>query len=174
MHDAAINSLRDGRADEAASLLEGAVERERATIQELRDLSFAIEPVILRDRSFEAAVRQLGDQLERSRRVRLEIDAAEGDRLGEKAQVALYQIIREALSQAAGRSPARIAVRVAGTPGGACEASVHDDGVAERRRASIEALEERAQVLGARVDVRTSPDGTTVSVHIPAYIATFA
>jgi signal transduction histidine kinase len=174
MHDAALGSLRDGRTDEAASLLEGAVERERATIQELRDLSFAIEPVILRDRSFEAAVRQLGDQLERSRRIRLEIDAAEGDRLGEKAQIALYQIMREALSQAAGRSPARIAVRVTGTPGGACDARVHDDGVAERRRASIEALEERAQVLGARVDVRTSADGTTVLVHIPAYVAAFA
>jgi signal transduction histidine kinase len=171
MHDAALSSLREGRTEEAAGLLEGAVERERATIQELRDLSFAIEPVILRDKSFEAAVRQLGDQLERSRRVHVEIDAGEGDRLGEKAQVALYQVIRETLSQAAGRNPARIAVSVTGTPGGAYEASVHDDGVAERRRASVQALEERAQVLGARVSVRTSADGTTVLVHVPAYVA---
>ena len=171
MHDAALSSLREGRADEAAGLLEGAVERERTTIQELRDLSFAIEPVILRDKSFEAAVRQLGDQLERSRRVHVEVDAAEGDRLGEKAQVALYQVIRETLSQAAGRNPARIAVSVTGTPGGAYEARVHDDGVAERRRASVQALEERAQVLGARVSVRTSADGTTVMVHVPAYVA---
>jgi signal transduction histidine kinase len=171
MHDAALGSLRDGRPEEAVKLIEGAVERERATIQELRDLSFAIEPVILRDRSFEAAVRQLGDQLERSRRVQVDIDAAAGDLLGEKAQVALYQVMREALSQAAGRGPSRIVVRVAARGDGAYEASVHDDGVAERRRASVEALEERAQVLGTHVDVARGEDGTTVSVGIPAYVA---
>jgi signal transduction histidine kinase len=172
IHDAALGALRDGRAEAAASLIEGALERERATIQELRDLSFAMEPVILRDRSFEAAVQQLADQLERARGIEMDVDAVAGDRLGEKAQVALYQILREALSQAAGRRPGRIAVRVLESPGGAYHASVHDDGVTERRRTSVEALEERARVLGARVEVETSPDGTGVSVTIPAYVAT--
>lgn len=174
MHDAALGALRDGRVEEAAALLESSLERERATIQELRDLSFAMEPVILRDRSFEAAVRQLADQLERARRIEVAVDAAAGDALGEKAQVALYQVVREALSQAAGRQPGRIEVQVAVDEHGGYEATVHDDGVAERRRTSLEGLEERAKVLGARVRVRTSDDGTLVSVSIPAYVATGA
>jgi signal transduction histidine kinase len=172
MHDAALGALREGRVSEAVSLVEGALGRERATIQELRDLSFAIEPVILRDRSFEAAVRQLGDQLERARRIQVDVDAAPGDGIGEKAQVALYQVLREALSQAAGRRPERVRVRVVRSDGGGYDATVHDDGVAERRRASVEALEERARVLGARVAVETSEAGTLVSIAIPPYVAT--
>jgi signal transduction histidine kinase len=171
MQDAALAAIRAGRASEAAELLENAVDRERAIIQELRDLSFAIEPVVLRDADLEVAVRQLADQLERARRIAVDVDVAAAAALGERSQVALYQVLREALSQAADRRPSRVSVVVRVAPEVGYEAAVADDGVTERRRASIEALEERARLLGAHVDVETDESGTRVSVSIPLHSA---
>jgi signal transduction histidine kinase len=171
MQDAALAAIRDGRAGEATLLLEGAVERERAIIQELRDLSFAIEPVVLRDADLEVAVRQLGDQLQRAREIDVDVNVAAAASLGEKAQVALYQLLREALSQAADRRPTRVSIGVRAAPDGAFEASVADDGVAERRRASVEALEERARLLGAVVQVAADERGTAVAIAIPRHAA---
>jgi signal transduction histidine kinase len=170
MQDAALAAIRDGRAAEAAQLLAGAVQRERGIIQELRDLSFAIEPVVLRDADLEVAVRQLGDQLQRAREIDVDVDVAAAS-LGEKSQVALYQLLREALSQAADRRPTRVAIGVRASPDGAFEATVADDGVAERRRASVEALEERARLLGAVVQVTADERGTAVAITIPRHAA---
>src|SRR6188472_2127373 len=69
MHDAALAAIEDGRYEDAAKMIEGSLERERRTMQALRDLSFAIEPLVLRDQGFEAAVRALGDQVEESQGV---------------------------------------------------------------------------------------------------------
>ena len=171
MQDAALAAIRDGRATEAVELLEGAVARERGIIQELRDLSFAIEPVVLRDADLEVAVRQLADQLQRARPIDVDVDVAAAAALGERSQVALYQILREALSQAADRRPTRVSIVVRETPDLGYEADVADDGVAERRRASIEALEERARLLGALVQVSADESGTAVSVSIPRHAA---
>ena len=49
MLDAAQHSITEGRLDEASGIIAKALERHRDTIRELRDLSFALEPVILRD-----------------------------------------------------------------------------------------------------------------------------
>src|SRR5262245_37286875 len=171
MQDAALAAIRDGRAAEAAQLLVAAVERERAIIQELRDLSFAIEPVVLRDADLEVAVRQLGDQLQRAKEIDVDVDVAAAASLGEKSQVALYQLLREALSQAADRRPTRVSIGVRQAPDGAFAASVADDGVAERRRASVEALEERARLLGAVVQVAADERGTAVAIAIPRHAA---
>lgn len=170
MTDAALSAVREGRSEEAASLLEGGLARARATMQTMRDLSFAMEPVVLRDQSFEVAVCALAEQFERAG-LRVEVAAADGDRLGEKAQVALFQTLREALTQASLRKPGRIEVRVRRNADGSVEASVVDDGSEERRRANVAALEERARLLGARVGFETGPAGTAVRLAIAPYVA---
>ena len=110
MHDAALSALTEERRDEALDILRGALERERGTIQTMRDLSFAIEPIILRDYGFEAAVRAIADQLERSGETQVEIDVVAGELLAEKMQVALYQTVRETLGQAERRNPSSVRV----------------------------------------------------------------
>jgi signal transduction histidine kinase len=170
MQDAALTSLRAGETDEAARLLEGTLERARETVQALRDLSFAMEPVVLRDQSFEAAVAALAERLERDG-CRVDLEVADGDLLAPKAQAALYQTIREALDQAVRRRPARVAATVRRLADGSYEISLVDDGVEERRRGSTEAIEERARLLGGRVRIETSDEGTAVSIAIPAYVA---
>jgi signal transduction histidine kinase len=172
MHDAAIAAIRDGRLEDAAKVMEGSLERERETIQELRDLSFAIEPLVLRDQGFGAAVRALGDQIEGSQRIAVTTDVEAGERLTEKAQVALYQIIREAVNQAVRRGPQRIAVLIREGDGGEFAAEIVDDGLGERRRASVEAIEERTQILNGRLDVEhREGGGTLVRVVLPRYLA---
>jgi signal transduction histidine kinase len=172
MHDAALAAIRDERYEDAAKVIETSLERERRTIQELRDLSFAIEPVVLRDQGFGAAVRALGDQIEESHRVTVATETEAGERLSEKAQVALYQIIRESLNQAVRRQPQQIGVTVVELDGGGFAAEIEDDGVGERRRASIEEIDERVRILNGRLSVESrSEGGTAVRVVMPPYVA---
>jgi signal transduction histidine kinase len=172
MNDAALAALRDGRYEDAAKVIESSLERERRTIQELRDLSFAIEPVVLRDQGFGAAVRALGDQIEQSHRITVATETDAGERLSEKAQVALYQIIRESLNQAVRRQPQQIGITVVELDGGGFAAEIDDDGVGERRRASLEEIDERVRILNARLSVESRDEGgTAVRVVMPPYVA---
>jgi signal transduction histidine kinase len=172
MHDAALAALRDGRHTDAEKVIATSLDREREVIRTLRDLSFALEPLVLRDQGFGAAVRALRDQVEQAHRISVSVDVEAGERLGEKAQAALYQIIREALGQAVTRKPERVEVAVAQGPDGGVAAEISDDGMGERRRASIEAIEERVRVLNGRLSVDQRDDGgTRVRVILPPYVA---
>ena len=172
MHDAAIAAIEDGRPEDAEKVMRNSLEKERDTIRVLRDLSFAIEPLVLRDAGFFAAVRALGDQIETSHRITVLTDVEAGERLGEKTQVALYQIIRESLNQAVRRRPLKIEVAVREREDGGFEAEIADDGVEERRRASIEAIDERVKILNGRLSIDSGEHGgTLVRVVVPPYVA---
>jgi len=172
MHDAALAAVRDGRYEDAANVIESSLEKERDTIRTLRDLSFAIEPLVLRDAGFHAAVRALGDGIEETYRITVSTAVEEGERLAEKAQAALYQIIRESVNHAVRRRPRRIDVSVRELPDGGFEVDIADDGVLERRRAALDAIDERVKVLNGRMSVETGEEGgTQVRVVVPSYVA---
>jgi signal transduction histidine kinase len=170
MLDAVDHAIEEGRYDDARQVLGAALKRQRLTIQSLRDLSFNIEPITLRDHGFEPAVRALAEQVARERDVSVEVDVAPAEALAERAQVTFYQLIREALDQAAGRRPTRVAVRVADAADGASVLTVTDDGHRERRE-NAEAFEERAKALSGTVEVERRDDGTTVTITLPGYAA---
>ena len=174
MLDGVIDAVERGANEDAKRVLRMAVERQRATIRELRDLSFALEPVVLRDQGFAPAVQALAEQIGLSHRVQVELDVAAGEALAERAQAALYQIIREAIDQAVRRGPpTRISVRIASVNGGGVETVIVDDSPGERRRRSFDEIAERVRTLQGRVAVETSPDGegTAVRVTLPPYTA---
>jgi signal transduction histidine kinase len=173
MLDAALTTIDQGRPEEAKPVIQSALRRHRETIRSLRDLSFNLEPVVLRDEGFTAAVRALTDRLGIAQDLRVDLDVALGDELSENAQVALYQIIREALSQAVRRGPpTAISVEIARGQDGSVETVIADDGAGERRRASFEAIAERAQTLNARLSIEGSENGgTSVRVVLPPYVA---
>jgi two-component system sensor histidine kinase UhpB len=174
MLDGVVDAIDRGATDDAKRVLKMALDRQRETIRELRDLSFALEPVVLRDQGFAPAVQALADQIGTSHRVQVELDVAAGEALAERAQVALYQIIREAVDQAVRRGPPnRISVRIAATNGGGVETVIVDDSPGERRRRSFDPIDERARTLQGHVVVETSPDGegTAVRVTLPPYTA---
>jgi signal transduction histidine kinase len=173
MLDAVIDSLEGGRLDEATSVLDSALERHRDTIRSLRDLSFNIEPVVLRDQGFGPAVQAFAEQVGLSHRIQVDLDVAAADGLAENVRVAIYQIIRDAVNQAIRRGPpSRISISIAEGEEGMVETVIADDGAGERRRASFDDLEERARTLNGRLDVEAGEDGgTAVRVVLPSYVA---
>jgi two-component system, NarL family, sensor histidine kinase UhpB len=174
MLDGVMDAIETGEKDDAKRVLRMALDRQRETIRELRDLSFALEPVVLRDQGFGPAVQALADQVGLSHKIQVELDVAAGEALAERAQVALYQIIREAVDQAVRRGPpSRISVRVGFVHGGGAETVIVDDSPGERRRRSFDAIDERVRTLQGQVVVETSPDGegTAVRVTLPPYTA---
>jgi two-component system, NarL family, sensor kinase len=172
MLDAALAAVNEGRLEHAREVMEGALERHRETIRSLRDLSFALEPVILRDQGFAPAVQALAERLSVPGRTRIQLELEEDD-LSERAGVVLYQIVREALHGALARSSvSQITVRVGPGPDDGVEAVVADDGAGERRRGSFDAIAERARTLNGELTIDSGDDGgTTVRVVLPAYTA---
>ena len=171
MLDAVIAAVEGGRAEEADRILSSALEKQRETIRSLRDLSFQLEPVVLRDQGFEPAVRALADQLGMSNRIQIDLEVESAEALSEHAQVAIYQIIREALHQAIRRGPpTRVSVGIAEVAGGGVEAVIADNAPGERRRASFDAIAERARSLSGRMSIDPGPDGgTAVRIVFPPY-----
>jgi two-component system NarL family sensor kinase len=170
MLDAAIHAADTGKVDEALGVLRTALDRQRMTIRELRDLSFALEPVVLRDQGFGPALRALAEQVGTSNRIRIDLEIDDAERLGETAQVALYTIVRELLDQAIRRSAlTRIEVSMRATDDGGFLTCVADDAEPERRRRSFEAVEERVKQLHGSIDVSPDTGGTRVIVTLPSY-----
>jgi signal transduction histidine kinase len=171
MLDAVAAAVEAGRLDEAREVLPQILDRQRDTIRSLRDLSFNLEPVVLRDQGFGPAVAALAEQLGLAEELQITLDVEDADQLAQRAQVTLYQIIREALHNALRRKPSKIEVRVT-TVDGVVETVISDNGAGERRRATYDSLAERARSLNAELSVDSSEDGgTSVRVRLPEYAA---
>jgi two-component system NarL family sensor kinase len=169
--DAGLNSVVEGRSKEGEEIIGRALERHRATIGQLRNLSFNLEPVVLRDQGFGPAVRALTDQIALAHRMHVEVDVEAAERLAEKTQAAMYQIIREALDQAVRRGPPKtLTVTMSETADGGVETTIADDAPGERRLRTLEELAERARTLNGLLTVDQGEGaGTTIRVVLPPY-----
>jgi two-component system sensor histidine kinase DegS len=171
MLDAVVHAIDDGRLEAAKEILTEALGRHRAAIRTLRELSFNLEPVVLRDRGFVPAVQALADELGIQRQLKIEVDVAAAEELGEKVQAALYQIVREALDGAVRRGPpTQITVVVERTPDGGFVTTIADNGSQERRREFFDMLAERARTLSGRMSVEQNA-GTRIVLQLPATAA---
>jgi signal transduction histidine kinase len=166
----------DGAGAEAAI---DTVEREIGdSIRELRRLMSDLRPPALDQGGLEAALR---DQVARFR-LRTGLDATfestlEGE-LEPDTQVVLYRITQEALTNVTKHARAtRVAVRLS-TPNHHATLEVSDDGVGfdetlALRRArdghfGLAAMDQRATMVGGRLDVRSAPGGgTRIIVDVP-------
>ena len=170
MLDAVSDFIAHGRYEQASEILDRALSRTRTTIGELRNLSFNLEPVVLRDHGFSMAVRALGENRGIEHEIKIDLDVAAAETLGERAQAALYQIVRESLEGAIRRGPPQnFSVRIVPAEGQRLEMTIRDDAPSERRRRSIEVLEERARTLGAALHVEHDDSGTTMRLVLPVY-----
>jgi signal transduction histidine kinase len=172
MLDGALHAISGGENDQAQGIIETALLRHRATIRELRDLSFALEPVVLRDQGLEPALRALADQTEASHGIPVAVELAEAGVIGETASIALYTILREILEQAIRRGPpTAMTVRVTRSADGGVVASVADDAEPERRRHSLETIEERTRQLHGTVELRVEGKHGEIRVSLPEHTA---
>jgi two-component system NarL family sensor kinase len=171
MLDGALHSLSAAESlEQARSIIKVALAQQRATIRELRDLSFVLEPVVLRDHGFGPALRALADQAAGTHGIEVDLDTEAATGIGETARVALYTILRELIDQAIRRGPpGRIRISLAPMPDGGLLATVADNADPERRRRSLESIEERVRALHGEVAVSTTADGTEVNVALPPH-----
>jgi signal transduction histidine kinase len=168
MLDAAVQSIEQGQLEQALTVIRSVVERQRQTIRELRDLSFALEPVVLRDQGFLPAMQALAEQMGTSHEVRIDLEVGHAEELGQNTQAAVYTIVRECLDQSIKRGAHRIAVGMEPTTDGGTQIVVTDDGAGERRRSIYDAIEERVRQLLGTLTIESGP-GTTVRVLLPAH-----
>ena len=171
MLDAVGSAIDEGRLDDAKRITASALDRHRETIRSLRDLSFSLGPVVLRDQGFSPAVGALAESVALANKIQIEVDVDAAESLAEEAQAGVYQIIREAFNQAVRRGPPqRISVRVERTVDGSFDTVISDDAPGERRRRSFDAIAERARTLNGRLSIEQGADGgTTVHVLLPPY-----
>ena len=176
MLDAVAEDAATGRLESALSVLETARERQRSVVRSMRELSFALEPWVLRDRGFVAAVGALADELQRSHHVAIELDVEPAAALPADDQVFLYQIVREAAQNAVKHAaPTTVTVSVTGGPASGYDVRVRDDGTGfaggpedDLPHHGLASMRERAQILGAKLRVESIPGaGTTVELHVP-------
>jgi two-component system, NarL family, sensor kinase len=167
MLDASLDLVRRGDLEQAREILDRALARTRTTVGELRDLSFNLEPVALRDHGFAAAVDALTQSRCREHRIEVSLDVSRIDTLGERTQAALYQIVREALEEAIRRGPpSRFEVSASVDVPGTLRLVIRDDAPTERRRRALEVMGERARTLGATLTLEHEVGGTTMSLEL--------
>ena len=174
MLDAVSGAIEDGNLDSAKEVLDQALIRHRDAIRSLRDLSFSLEPVVLRDQGITPAVRGLADEIGLEREIQIDVDVEAAEQLGEKVQAALYQIIRESLDAAVRRGPpTKMSVSVVRVADGPFVATIADDAPEERRKTVFDVLAERARTLSGRLSVDQGADGrgTTIVLELPASAA---
>ncbi|HEY3578536.1 MAG TPA: histidine kinase [Gaiellaceae bacterium] len=167
MLDASLDLISRGEHEQAREIMGRALSRTRTTVGELRDLSFNLEPVALRDHGFVAAVDALAQSRGREHRIEVTLDVGLIDSLGERTQAALYQIVREALEEAIRRGPpSRFEVAATAEVPGTLQLVIRDDAPTERRRRALEVLGERARTLGANLTLDHDVSGTTMSLEL--------
>jgi two-component system sensor histidine kinase UhpB len=140
---------------------------------ELLSLARQLRPTALDDLGLAAAIEgqvgRLGGEIGTSLDV-------EGDfsGLGDDAQLVVYRVAQEALSNAARHSGAgRVEVRLRRSDGGGVTLEVADDGRGfafdeSERGLGIGGMRERALLIGAELTIESRPDsGTTVRLDVP-------
>ncbi|HEX5713212.1 MAG TPA: sensor histidine kinase [Solirubrobacterales bacterium] len=143
-------------------------------MRELLSLARQLRPTALDDLGLAAAVAGQVEQLARGE-IAAEFEA-DGDfsGLGDDAQLVVYRVAQEALSNAARHSGAgRIEVRLRRLDGGGVELTAADDGRGfafdeAEGGLGIAGMRERALLIGAELTIESRPErGTTVRLTVP-------
>ena len=126
MLDAGLADLRRGAAEDAADAVSRGLALARDAARDLKGLCDDLEPTVLREVGFAAAISALSRRVASRHEVEIDLRVEHADELGEHAATALYQILREALEQAVrrgtpsrSRSPccrAKVVVRSSSSP----------------------------------------------------------
>jgi two-component system sensor histidine kinase UhpB len=144
-------------------------------MRELLSLARQLRPTALDDLGLVAAI---GGQVEQLGRGEIETEletAGEFADLGDDAQLVVYRVAQEALSNAARHSGARrIVVRLSRAESGGVELEVADDGRGfafdeAEHGLGIAGMRERALLVGGELTIESRPGhGTTVRLTVPA------
>jgi two-component system sensor histidine kinase UhpB len=169
-----LEAAREGAPPELEAELDETKALANQAMRELLSLARQLRPTALDDLGLAAAVAGQVEQLARGE-IAAEFEA-EGDfaDLGDDAQLVVYRVAQEALSNAARHSGAgRVEVRLRREPDGAVALAVADDGRGfafdeSEQGLGIAGMRERALLIGAELAIESRPGrGTTVRLTVP-------
>ena len=167
MLDALVQALDAGDLPASGPIAARALAVARSAADELRGIVAGLEPITLDEIGLAAAVREVAERTVGRRGATVALEVDEGG-LGEGARSSVFQVIREALDQAARRGPpSAVAVKLARTPTGGVELVVSDDGAPERRQAVLDGLAERAAELNGSFEATRDDTWTTIRIVLP-------
>jgi signal transduction histidine kinase len=136
-------------------------------VEELREISRGLHPAILEKGGLGPALRALA----RRAGVPVELSVGVGGRLPERAEVAAYYVVSEALANAAKHARASVVRVDAGVDGGTLRLLVADDGAGgadPSRGSGLIGLSDRVAAVGGRIEITSPPGGgTSLLVTIP-------
>lgn len=138
-----------------------------------------LRPPLLADLGLSGAIQEAADQISTALGVAVKVEIDDGvDSLPETVEIVTLRVIQEALQNVRKHAqPTSVRVRMATDETGGWTVEVRDDGrgfdaddppVSGRRHFGLQFMRERAELIGARFEVRSSPDlGTAVRMTIP-------
>jgi signal transduction histidine kinase len=159
---------------ETATRIEDAVGELDLVIRDLRNYIFGLRPGILADRQLDQALHVLGEEVQASSQVRIEVevDAAVAAGLSSRSHT-IVQLTREALSNVARHAAATHAVVRLARRGPNAVLTIDDDGVGFDHKSDsagngLRNMGERAAAMGGRMRVTgNSGKGTRVRITFP-------
>jgi signal transduction histidine kinase len=146
------------------------------TLQDVRMLSRQLRPSLMDDLGLAVALdRYAQDFAHLYPTMNIDLHYEARERLPELAEITLYRIIQEAMTNAARHSGGTYIGVLVTQRNGHVQAIVEDNGAgfdpAAARKAGqsvgIHAMAERAELIGGRLDIESNPQGTTVYIGIP-------
>ena len=174
---AAATAFKADAIEDGLRSLEIARLRTRDVVRSLRTLTFALEPITLRDHGFTAAFSELAGQLAEAHGITIAVDASVIDAQDRQAQVCLYRIAQEATANAVKHAKcSHIDVIASPVVSGGLELAIIDNGTGVAEAAlsrggmhrGVDAMRERAWGVGGMLTFGESPGGgTTVRVVMP-------
>jgi PAS domain S-box-containing protein len=183
MHLDSLSVAVDPKSGEAGDVLRQCAELAAECIKEVRTISYLLYPPMLEESGLQSAIQWYLDGF--SKRSGIEItfeDGADFERLSRDAELALFRVLQESLTNVhrhSGSKTARVSLR---RNQGQVILEVSDKGkgipariLEDARRDSFGALgvglrgmKERLRQLGGNLELTASPQGTTATATIPA------
>ncbi|NEB63293.1 sensor histidine kinase [Streptomyces diastaticus] len=169
-----LKRVADQAPDEVREQLAQVQETTRASLDEIRRIARRLLPGVLEELGLSSALRSLSDEFT-GPSLTVRHDIASGlPALGDNADLVLYRVAQEGLTNAARHSGARLVVLTLRRAGDAVELRVRDDGRGfdgsgdTAEGAGIRGMRERALLIGA--DLAVGPvrgGGTEVRLTVP-------
>jgi len=180
--ESSIHKLHSENKGVDLAMLESAADQIKATVEEVRRISWNLTPTMLEDWGLQAAIEWLCEEME-SHYPNLNIECSlclDGRCLGEReiphlVSIAIYRIVQEGLNNAtkhAGAALIKVAVEelndgirlIVSDNGSGFEADDRASQGSDRPSMGLYSMRERVEATGGLIDIASEPDkGTTIS-----------
>lgn len=155
--------------------IEDAIRELDSVVRDVRSYIFDLRPSLVQERGIEDAIAELTRDLEVNTLAETEVDLAPNtlDRLNERQQIHVVQIVREILSNVARHAQASQVSVSSALKDGQVVVAVEDDGVGfdpatTRRGHGLRNIDQRVRELGGSIEISArAPKGTRHLLRVP-------